>query len=461
MKISLKQMIAFLLLWFITIFNTAYAMPPLAPVLELNTRGLEVTAKWNYASDATGYKLSYAPTNNIANVTVVDLEEQTNISNILQNGESLFIAVQAYNEYGDSPLSNIEHFALNKRVLLFTEMVDGELTEARRKLQKAIKEEFNSSPAAERVNLEVVDVPNHEHLADVFYGLSKTDEKVGLRGYIDDPDVLAIITTSTSMGLAISAIEHENPPLIITATATSEILKDKDNVLLMAPSNDIQSTKMHQELSLDAKESNNMHKYIIILGDNPGIAIYSFDLNNHLLATSYREELSILSKGGKNNIGEVENFAQLVGTFPYDGSENSLQLISNMITTLDVDGAVYMGFPEQFNPLYNVHPEIKWIVGDGSYAHEDFASGDVRMMVFGGADLNNIQQNLGYDAANFLEKVVNALPDFELERDKLLQEAKATEYDGHTGRKGMSVKENGSYDVVRATADKWELVQHP
>jgi hypothetical protein len=209
------------------------------------------------------------------------------------------------------------------------------------------------------------------------------------------------------------------------------------------------------------KESNKTYKYAVILGSDPEIIVYGIDLNQFLLGTSYQSELSIQKTGGKNAAGGLQSFAQLNGTFFYDGTENSALSIADMITTLGVDAAVYIGAKERFNTLYDKRTDLKWIVGDGNYAYEDFEYGNVRMMGFGGGDPENIAHDLGYDAARFLETVIESLPDSYLERDKLLEEAKITEYQGRTGEKGFLVNENGWYDVFKATTGGWELIQHP
>jgi hypothetical protein len=100
MKIRSKRTITCLLIWLVTVFfNSAYALPPAAPVLQLEIQGLEVTAKWDSSSGVHGYRLAYTPISDLgcglSNMDISDLGYQHSSSRTFRNGDSFYVAVKA------------------------------------------------------------------------------------------------------------------------------------------------------------------------------------------------------------------------------------------------------------------------------------------------------------------------------------------------------------------------------
>jgi hypothetical protein len=86
-----------------------------APQLQI-TQGTnyKVTANWNNSNNATGYKLFYAP-EDVSYINSIDLGTNIEISVNLYSQAAFYVAIQAYNEDGNtSDYSNIEFFKLYK-----------------------------------------------------------------------------------------------------------------------------------------------------------------------------------------------------------------------------------------------------------------------------------------------------------------------------------------------------------
>jgi hypothetical protein len=447
-----------LLMWMA--LSLVYALPPEAPVLRLEIKGLQVSAKWNYADDVSGYRLlyAYAPHHNdgplkIGPLQSIELGTQASFTTTLRNGDGFYVALQAYNADGNSPLSNIEHFMLDKKIVVLLPTTDDVA------LQEGIKKAFADKGTEQRVRLEIVDSwRENDELKKMFYGVRQTDEEAGRRGYIDDPNVLAIVTRNTGNALAVTSQLRDDRPLVVSCTATTTLLKNRRGLLLMAPSNSVQADRMYQHLSLEAANDERMFKYAVILGNDPGIVIYSVDLYNELLRNIFLVETTIQVKGRVDNDGNVQPFAQMVGTFTFDGTEAQAEKIASVMEALAPDAAIYVGSSSSFKTLYDKNPNLKWVVSDGSYKYEDFKDGEIRRLNFGSGDSQNLYQNLGYDVGGFLAEVIDTLGDSRLERSTLLEKAKEITYEGKTGTKGFAVEKNGWYEILKAGDEGWEKI---
>jgi hypothetical protein len=458
-KMVVKKLGISLLMWMT--LSVVYALPPEAPLLSLEIEGLEVSATWNYADDVSGYRLvyAYAPHHNdgpleIGPMQTIELGTQASFTETLKNGDGFYVALQAYNAEGNGPLSNIEHFMLDKRIIVLLP------TTADAALEEGIKKAFADKGTEQRVRLEIVNSwSNNEQLKKMFYGVRQTDEESGIRGYIDDPNVLAIVTGNMENTLAVTSQLRDDSPLIVACTATSTLVQGRQGLLLMAPSNFVQGDMMHQQLSIDAENDDRMYKYAVILGNEPSTVISSVDLYSHLLRNIFLVEAVVQIKGGLDNDGKVQPFAQTVGTFTFDGTEAQAEKIAGVMDQLAPDAAIYVGASSSFKTLYDKSPNLKWLVSDGSYKYEDFKGGDVRRLTFGGGNSQDIYQNLGYDVGGFLAEVIDKLGDSELERTTLLEDAEDITYEGLTGTKGFGVEENGWYEILKIGDDGWEKVE--
>lgn len=91
--------------------GVAYAAPPSIPTLDIRVEGQKAEAKWS-AVGATGYRLFYAPHSDVKNLTTVDMGTETQLSNVLAPGTAMYMAVQAYNDDGDSTPSEFKFFRI-------------------------------------------------------------------------------------------------------------------------------------------------------------------------------------------------------------------------------------------------------------------------------------------------------------------------------------------------------------
>ncbi len=96
---------------------------PASPTISYTTNGLDLTVSWTSVPDATGYLLSYAPFPYTGEDSIgsLDMMEATEFPITLWEGASYYIAVQAYDDQGMSPYSNIDLFEIS----LATEFVSG------------------------------------------------------------------------------------------------------------------------------------------------------------------------------------------------------------------------------------------------------------------------------------------------------------------------------------------------
>ncbi|MEM7017863.1 MAG: fibronectin type III domain-containing protein, partial [Pseudomonadota bacterium] len=190
----------FLMILFISLGLTSavYALPPDSPALTLERKGLHISLNWDSVATATGYRLYYAPYPELGDVrqaSFEDMQQDTAFSITLDNGEAFYVWVSAYNDEGESQISNIEHFILDNKVIAFLPDPDMGFDEGA-EIQAGLEEAFQ---AITQANLEIafVDPKDSQGLRDLFFG---TADRVG---YKDDPNVLAVITTTTEQALAL------------------------------------------------------------------------------------------------------------------------------------------------------------------------------------------------------------------------------------------------------------------
>jgi formylglycine-generating enzyme required for sulfatase activity len=85
--------------------------PPGTPTMTLTTSGTRVSLSWS-AAGATGYRLFYAPYPAGSPTGVMDMGGSTSFSIDLSVGAAYYVFVQAYNSYGYSGYSSIDHFTI-------------------------------------------------------------------------------------------------------------------------------------------------------------------------------------------------------------------------------------------------------------------------------------------------------------------------------------------------------------
>ena len=86
--------------------------PPSAPRLSVSTSGVTLSLAWPALANADGYTLFYAPYPQAEPIGSQVMGSQTGGSFNLFEGAAYYLAVQAYNNFGNSPYSNIEYFII-------------------------------------------------------------------------------------------------------------------------------------------------------------------------------------------------------------------------------------------------------------------------------------------------------------------------------------------------------------
>lgn len=103
---------------FILLSTFYVSAQPLAPVLTVNTSGLNVSLSWSTVSSAKGYRLFYAPYpyQGAASIESIDLQDQTSFSIQLWQDASYYVAIKAYDSVGQlSEYSNIGFVQIKDR----------------------------------------------------------------------------------------------------------------------------------------------------------------------------------------------------------------------------------------------------------------------------------------------------------------------------------------------------------
>ncbi|RLA25466.1 MAG: hypothetical protein DRQ62_02500 [Gammaproteobacteria bacterium] len=108
------------LLLFISIFLVALnaQAQPAAPVLHVDSEGLQLALHWSKVDNALGYRLLYAsyPYNSGDTIHSIDMSTETHFSIGLWQGAAFYVAVQAYDtQQQSSGFSNIGFFQIQDR----------------------------------------------------------------------------------------------------------------------------------------------------------------------------------------------------------------------------------------------------------------------------------------------------------------------------------------------------------
>jgi hypothetical protein len=88
--------------------------PPSAPQLSVSTSDVTLSLSWTAQANGEGYTLFYAPYPYTGPETIgtIDMGAETGGSFSLWEGAAFYLAVEAYNSFGNSGLSNIEYFIM-------------------------------------------------------------------------------------------------------------------------------------------------------------------------------------------------------------------------------------------------------------------------------------------------------------------------------------------------------------
>lgn len=440
--------------------GTAYALPPAGPVTQLVWGGLQqdssgvgtqdVTLQWNDDSNATGYSLLYYSynlgfPNDVGQWNTVDLGKVTSISVTLPVGAAYWASIQAYNADGRSPISNIHPIVITPIVIPSPRIVALISRETEREGLLAGFKQFGKQ--FENVSLDIVKWDTIDAVAAM------------VNGYLNDPNLTALITTNTSSTLlATQSSQKGQQPLVVAVTATATMLKKRDNVLLMPASNDKQVQTIHEFLKKSVKTDNRMERYAVVMEESASIAVYSFDLYLSLLKQAYDIESPIALTGS------TELFSQLVGTFNFNGDSDQAKMIAESLTALKPNIVLYLGSAANFSLLYAQAPGQQWLGSDSVYdlIPQGFKSDTVKILTLGSPD-EKVGQGVyysAYDTIGVLGQVLSSIKG-EPTRQSVLEAARQmTPYKGVSGTKTFTeTDQTGWYDILTSTPSGWQVVK--
>ncbi|EIJ43694.1 hypothetical protein BegalDRAFT_2861 [Beggiatoa alba B18LD] len=433
-----------------------------APQITAEKQGLGIHLSWTAVENATGYQLIYANSPDFrTGAQTLDVGTQTQISADLPNNTTLFIGVKAYNTETSSEISNIEYFRLNKRIVAIFPPATNASHES---LTNGVNRAFTDfSNKLQGLGLETVYWQSDlQQLGTLLQGQPKAEGAETRRGYLDDEDILAFLTTATAPTLTVSNIATENPALLVSIRGTASLLTSYDNVLLLSPTNTTQAKKIYQLVDEVAQQKQGLFRYVTIIDDNlPTSTIYSFDLYLNLLRNAFNTESQLEQTDGIVN-DNIAPLAQLVTTLTFDGTSENAQLIDTVLDVIQADAVIYLG--GQFPALYAQHPEGRWLLSDSTnYNAQTFQSSDVALLLPQTAhEQNTSLSDYTYDAVGELSTIIHKIPAKSLNRSNIITGATALKAEGYQGITGEKRYTNGDpagdYDLFRPLSTGWEKV---
>ena len=277
-----------------------------------------------------------------------------------------------------------------------------------------------------------------------------------------DYSVMAIVTANSPETEAATQNPDRRDMLVISPSASSSILLEVPNLLLIAPTNDLEGASIYNVM-----QNAGIKRYAVLFEPN----IYSMDLFSQLFGEG------ILQLGGEH--------PTLAGAMPVFNETVPV----NAVTGLEsLDAIVYLGYSDGFlNALEEFQKAgqgqgLKWFAGDAELASkvseaESTQSEDITVLGFGTdetaskpfegdysdmfGEVPSIWAHYGYDTGCFLNKVLETILDAHqyLTREKVLETAKGIQYEGITGEKGFALEgtsATGCFDIFRIQDHKWE-----
>ena len=114
-----------------TTSTTTTTLPavPTKPTLGVETSGTTVSLSWTSVAGAEGYTLYYAPYPKADPIGNIPMGDKTSMSASLPDGSAFYVALQAYNSFGNSGYSNIDHFAFGSLVSISPNSLNLEVDE--------------------------------------------------------------------------------------------------------------------------------------------------------------------------------------------------------------------------------------------------------------------------------------------------------------------------------------------
>ena len=411
------------------------------PQLTQQRDGDQVTLTWEAVSEATGYRVHSNNVLDFAEANITDVGNVTTYNFVLPNSKFNLVGVEAYNAEMTSPFAAKLFTAHRRIVALISNEKEREGLLAG---LKQFEDQFGN------VELDIVTWETVDTVTTKVY--SQETDQSSTRGYIDDPDVLALITTNSSSTLRASqSSEH---PLVVAITATSTDLKVDEKVLLVSASNNSQIQTIREFLDKAVTTNQRMNSYAVVMEESASKGVYSFDLYLNLLKRAFDTETTVPLRS------DTELFSQLVGTFNFSEEGEQVTMIADSLTMLKPDIVLYIGSANNFQTLYTQVPNQQWLGTDSleDLISQDFESDAVKIVSLGSPEIGKGVHHSAYDTIGVIGQILSNI-EGEPTQQKVLEAAYHLEtkpYKGVTGTKSFTeTDETGWYDILTSTPSGW------
>lgn len=411
------------------------------PQVTFQREGAALSLNWKAVPAATRYRIRYGNQADLSRSAVIEIHDtQYRLQLPLQ--QNYFVGVSAYDETQES-LMSLRAYQNQQRVvaLLQQEVEKQGLQDGLQRFQKYWQ----------HVPLEIVTWDTTDNLTAQLEGKSSTSGSQ--QGLLNDPDVLAIVTTTTASTQQVLQNQASQKILTIAMSAPATVLKEYQNLIQIPASHYKQAQTLHHFLQQRAQTRQQMNRYVILLEAEAKKLPQYFDLYLNVLKTAFETETA----------APLENqpFSQLLATLSLDGAE-SLQRITQTLNFLKPDMVLYLGSVERFRELYSNLSISYWLLSDSCdqlvQQNETFNAVTVATLGSPGQVLGQNLYFSAYDTVGLLGQVLNNLDN--LNRTTVLQAAHLldkTPYFGITGRKSFSeTDETGWYDLFTFTQEGWQ-----
>jgi hypothetical protein len=274
------------------------------------------------------------------------------------------------------------------------------------------------------------------------------------RGLLHDPEILALITTTTESTQQVLQNQAARQLLTVAMSAPSTLLQEYQNLIQIPASHAKQARTLHNFLQQRAHTGRQMNRYVILIEAETKKLPQYFDLYLNVLKTAFEVE-TVVPLSAAN-----QPFSQLLATLSLDG-EASLQRIVSTVNFLKPDTVLYLGSAERFRQLYPNLSVPYWLLGDSCDSlmqlDETFNAVTVATLGSPGQIAGQNVYFSAYDTVGLLGHVFENIDN--LSRATVLkgaQQLEKTPYFGITGRKSLSeTDETGWYDLFNFTQEGW------
>jgi hypothetical protein len=419
------------------------ATPTLSmPKVTFQREGAELLLSWEAVPEAVGYRIRYGNQADLSRSAVIEIRD-TQYQLRLNPQQMYFVGISAYNGTQESLMSLRAYQDQRRVVALIHQAVE------KQGLQDGLKR-FQKS--WQGIPLDIVTWDSAATLMAQVEGEMRTQNS--RRGLLHDPEILALITTTTESTQQVLQNQAARQLLTVAMSAPSTLLQEYQNLIQIPASHAKQARTLHNFLQQRAHTGQQMNRYVILIEAETKKLPQYFDLYLNVLKTAFEVETAVPLSAAN------QPFSQLLATLSLDG-EASLQRIVSTVNFLKPDTVLYLGSAERFRQLYPNLSVPYWLLGDSCDSlmqlDETFNAVTVATLGSPGQIAGQNVYFSAYDTVGLLGHVFENIDN--LSRATVLkgaQQLEKTPYFGITGRKSLSeTDETGWYDLFNFTQEGW------